>query len=128
MGSFSKISRERLATCHLNLQRLMNLSVENSPIDFIIACGYRNQEDQDKAYAQGYSKVKWPNGKHNKNPSCAVDIAPYVNGMVVWDDITLFHKLADHIKGVAYALDIDVEWGGDWKGFVDFPHWQIKEK
>jgi peptidoglycan L-alanyl-D-glutamate endopeptidase CwlK len=106
----------------------MNLSVENSPIDFIIACGYRNQEDQDKAYAQGYSKVKYPNGKHNKNPSLAVDIAPYVNGAVIWDDITLFHKLADHIKGVAYALDIDVEWGGDWKEFVDFPHWQIKEK
>ena len=48
-----------------------------SYIDCSVLCGHRGEEDQNKAYDSGNSKVKWPNGRHNKKPSIAVDVAPY---------------------------------------------------
>lgn len=128
MAIFGKTSQERLATCHADLQALMNRAITDTPIDFAIICGFRDQADQDKAFMQGYSKVKWPNGKHNRNPSQAVDIAPIDCGMVTWDKPELFDKLAAHIAICAKDLDIAVVWGGSWKDFVDLPHWQLKEK
>ena len=48
----------------------------------MIVCGHRNKEDQNKAFAEGKSKLKWPKGKHNKLPSQAVDAAPYISGNI----------------------------------------------
>jgi peptidoglycan L-alanyl-D-glutamate endopeptidase CwlK len=127
MNKLGKTSLERLATCDEALQILMYEAIKCGP-DFAIICGFRDQADQDKAFAQGYSKVKWPNGKHNRNPSVAVDIAPVVVGSVIWDDKRLFSALAAHVKECASNLGIEVEWGGDWTDFVDLPHWQLKEK
>ena len=126
MAEFGKVSAERLATCHDELQALMNRAIMNTPIDFCIACGHRGQEDQDKAFAQGYSKVKWPNGNHNKIPSNAVDVVPFVDGKAVWDDIDLFDKLAGHIALCAKDLNLDMVWGGTWTEFRDYPHWERK--
>lgn len=123
---FGKTSKERLATCHDDLQALMNRAIMNPPVDFAIICGHRGQEDQDKAFAQGYSKVKWPNGLHNKTPSLAVDIAPVIEGKVIFDDVDLFDKLAAHVALCSSDLCISVEWGGSWKNFKDYPHWQLK--
>lgn len=127
MPTFGKVSRERLETCHPKLQELMNRAIVDTPIDFAIICGFRDQADQDKAYAQGYSKVKWPDGKHNKNPSHAVDVAPVIDGKVIWNDVDLFDKLAAHIALCSSDLCISVEWGGNWS-WKDYPHWQLKER
>jgi len=122
---FSKTSAERLSTCHPELQALMNEAIKDAPVDFCIVCGHRGQEDQDKAFAQGYSKVKWPNGKHNKTPSEAVDVAPVIDGKAIFDDVSLFDCLAEHIALCAHKLNLDVVWGGTWE-WKDYPHWERK--
>ena len=29
------------------------------------------------------------------------------------------------MKEAAKDLNVDLEWGGDWKNFPDAPHWQL---
>lgn len=59
----------------------------------------------------------------NKSGMCeAVDIAPYP---IDWKDLKRFKMLSEHIKKVARILNIQVAWGGDWKTFKDYPHWEL---
>ncbi len=74
MATFSDLSQQRLATCDERLQRIMNQAILS--YDFSVLEGYRDEAEQNAAVADGRSKVNWPNGKHNQNPSLAVDIAP----------------------------------------------------
>ena len=123
MPSFSETGKKRLADCDLRLQSIFNEAVKD--MDMTIVTGYRGQEEQDKAFADGRSMLKYPNGKHNQCPSLAVDACPYPYD---WEknepDIKI---LADHIKATAKKLEIDIVWGGDWKGgFVDTDHFELK--
>ena len=45
--------------------------------DHSIIQGHRNKEKQNAAFDAGYSKLKWPDGKHNALPSLAMDIETY---------------------------------------------------
>ena len=129
MAKFGKSSRKRLETCDDNLKLLFNEVVKN--FDCSIIVGYRGREDQNKAFREGHSKVKWPNGRHNKQPSSAVDVAPYP---IDWDDRERFIYFAGFVKGVAYRMNISIRWGGDWDGdtelsdnkFDDLVHFELK--
>lgn len=129
MPSFGVESKRHLATLDPQLQRLMNEAIKY--IDFSITCGFRNQVDQHKAFVEGKSKLDWPNGEHNKNPSRAVDVAPYP---IDWNDAEAFTFLAGIIKGLSFAMNIPITCGIDWDGdlvvkehsFKDRPHIQLK--
>ena len=82
MPSFSENSKIKLNSCHPSLQKIANEAIKQ--IDFTILCGHRNKIDQLIAFQEGKSKVQWPDSKHNKVPSLAFDIAPYVNGKISW--------------------------------------------
>ena len=102
-------------------------------MDFSIVYGYRNENDQNTAYAEGNSKVSWPDSMHNKFPSQAVDICPWRNGLQ-WDDKEAFYLLAGIMLATARSLDIRLRWGGDWDGdfdlhdqvFQDLGHFEIR--
>lgn len=130
---FGKTSLDRLGTCHIDLQRLALAAIETSPVDFAIACGHRCKEEQDAAYAHGYSKVKWPNGKHNSTPSRAFDFVPFVNGRADWSAVDNFKTVAHHILMTADQMGVEVRWGGDWnmngvedEKWYDRPHIELK--
>ncbi len=36
-----------------------------------------------------------------------------------------FYPIVDAMRASAAAASILIEWGGDWKTFVDMPHWQL---
>ena len=122
MNKWSKRSLDNLQTCDYRLQLLFNTVLQVH--DCSIICGYRGEEEQNKAFAEGKSKLKYPNGKHNKNPSIAVDVLPYP--FKGWEDKEDFKKFSDIVKAVAYALNIPIVWGGDWVSLVDMPHWELK--
>lgn len=134
MPRFSETSKRRLATCHQDLQTLFNQVINH--FDCTILCGHRGEADQNEYYASGRSKVKWPNGKHNKLPSMAADVAPYP---IDWGDRERMHMFAGFVLGLAQALHDDglmtyrVRWGGDWdmdtevndNGFDDLVHFEL---
>ena len=35
------------------------------------------------------------------------------------------YKIADAMKQAATELEVDMDWGGDWKSFPDGPHYQL---
>jgi len=130
MAKFSKISRDRLATCHADLQKVMNAAIKRS--DFSILCGYRGAKEQNDAFERGTSKLKFPNSKHNKKPSRAVDVAPYP---IDWGNIDRFIALADIVLDEAKKLGVKVRWGADWnrngkwqdEKFRDWPHFELDD-
>ncbi len=120
MPHFSTVSAERLATCHPDLQRLMNEVVKT--VDISILCGHRDQKAQNFAFDTGNSKERWPHSRHNSLPSEAVDIAP---SPLDWSDVVAFQRLAVVVKTTAARLGIKILWGGDWVTLRDMPHWQL---
>jgi len=144
MPSFGKRSRGQLDTCDSKIQVLMERVVES--FDISILEGHRNQERQDQLYDEGKSKLKYPDGNHNNDPSNAVDIQPYP-----FDPDSKKAKLelavmAGYVKGMFDELkanrDADsfspfwgwkLRWGGDWDSdgdlddqtFDDYYHFEI---
>lgn len=123
MYKFSSHSKSALATCDVRLQDVMNHAIKIC--DFSVLCGHRNEEDQNYAYDNGFSRVRWPNGKHNSIPSKAVDVAPYP---IMWNDPIRFTELSIVIKDVAKKLKIRIIWGGDWSKFIDMPHYELGDE
>lgn len=130
MPSFSKSSKKQLETCHPILQEILNEVIKY--VDFKILEGHRTEELQNLYYEQGKSKLKFPNSKHNKLPSLAVDIAPWP---IDWNDKTRFYFLAGVVKGIASAKGYKIRHGGDWDSdndfkdqtFFDLPHFELVE-
>ena len=128
MPRFGKVSRERLATCDERLQRVFNEVINY--IDCSVLEGHRSEERQNKLYEEGKTKVRYPKGRHNAEPSRAVDVVPYP---VDWDDRERFHLFAGFVLGLAYSMDISLRWGGDSNQnfqvddnkFDDFPHFEL---
>lgn len=128
MPQFSEISKKRLAECHPDLQKLMNEVIKK--YDIVILCGFRGKDEQNKAFAEGKSKLQFPKSKHNTTPSLAVDVAPYP---LDWNDMKRWWHLAGYIKAKAEELGIAIRQGCDWDGdndfkdqkFVDLPHVEL---
>lgn len=115
MPEFSEVSKERLYSCHQELQYLFNTVIQY--FDCTIAVGFRDKVDQDKAIAEGRSKDPWPTSKHNQNPSHAIDVYPYP---VDLSDLQRIYYFAGRVMGIAEMLKFQgkmqyrIRWGGDW--------------
>ena len=127
MPSFSRRSREQLATCHPSLQKLFNEVIRY--YDCTILEGHRDEAAQTTAFETGRSKVQWPNGKHNSQPANAVDAVPYP---IDWKDREGFLHFTGFVLGMATAMGIDLRLGIDWNGdhrfnedFNDSPHFEL---
>lgn len=120
MPKFSQASFSKLATCHQDLQTLFYEVIKN--YDCTILQGYRNQVDQEKAFAEGNTKLHYPNGKHNHNPSMAVDVTPYP---VDFNNSKLAIWFGGYVCGIAQKLKDEgkmthsIRWGGAWNGLGD---------
>lgn len=133
MAKFGKTSLNRRETLHKNLQNIVDLAIEI--FDFTIVCGHRGKEAQNKAYEKGKSEKQWPNSKHNKSPSMAVDLAPYDSDRreIDWMNTDKFILLAGVIIGIGHSLGIEIRWGGSWRGLTnigsglkDYGHFELK--
>ena len=124
---FGKTSKERLATCHEDIQRILNAVMEDSPEDFTVVCGHRKESAQNEAYETGRSNAHWPDSNHNLTPSFAIDVAPYRDGAIVWGDIKAFRRLGERIVIKANELGIPIRWGRYFKCIKggDWPHFEL---
>lgn len=126
MYKFGSSSKSRLKTCHPKLQEIMNELIK--VMDVTILVGYRDEKDQNTAYSKGNSTLKYPNSKHNKRPSRAVDVAPWVNGGIPWKNKEKFCEMGGMMKAIAHMKGIKVRWGGDFKTFFDGPHLELLDE
>lgn len=127
--TLTPVSRRRLDTCHPDLIEMVERVAERIPL--IVVCGHRSVAEQRELYAQGRTKpgpiVTHIDGvnkksKHNYTPSRAVDLAPRP---LDWNNIKGFEAIAAAMKEEAARMGVMIAWGGDWKRFVDRPHFEL---
>ena len=121
MASFGKASTRRLLTCTPELQEVLNEAIKH--FDFSIIWGHRGKFHQNRVFDEGYSKVQWPNSRHNSLPSEAVDIVPYPGGFKNKDKT--FTEMATYMLSAASKCGVPLFWGGHWRSFKDLAHFQI---
>ncbi|HHR2985161.1 TPA: M15 family metallopeptidase, partial [Listeria monocytogenes] len=92
-----------------------------------VAQGYRSSAEQNALYAQGRTKpgavvTNAKGGQSNHNYGVAVDLCLYTSDgkNVIWESTT------SRWKTVVSAMKAEgFEWGGDWKSFKDYPHFEL---
>ena len=116
-------SLARLDGVHSDLVRVVKRAATMSDLDFTVLEGLRTLERQKELFAKHATTTM----KSRHLDGHAVDLAPMIGSEVRWD-WPLYHKLAAIVKAAALHEGVPVEWGGDWKKFVDGPHWQLSWK
>lgn len=151
---YGESSLTKLRTCHPRLHACAELALRYSPFDITCVWGWRNEEQQTTAFRLGNSQTPWPESKHNHMEdslprSLAVDLAPWIDGRIPWDDDRAFCVLAGLMQyannainggeydaklgGPGYVGDIGLRWGGDWdrdgltkdQTFMDLGHFEL---
>ena len=122
MNRWSRRSLKNLSTCHEDIIFLFTHVLQ--VFDCSIICGYRNEEDQHKAFINKFSKVDWPDGKHNAWPSNAVDVCPYLPDIRIDGNnpkhLKYFYSFSGHVLGIAAemfnqgSMAHRLRFGGDW--------------
>lgn len=104
------------------------------PGNFIILETYRDKERQNMLNKKDKTQVRFPNSKHNKYPSKAIDLLPLQsNNEVDWNDRELLTLFAGYGLAVAKMKNIQIRWGGDWdrdselkdNKFDDLYHYEV---
>lgn len=115
-----KRSKEKLRGVHPDLVSVVERAIELTEQDFTVIEGLRDIDRQRELVKAGKSTTM--NSRHLDGH--AVDIAPWPISWD-WDE---FYPIADAMKQAAEELEVDLEWGGDWKSFPDGPHYQLSRK
>ena len=131
MFKFGKKSRTNLDTSHPLLQKVYNEVIKH--VDCSVLEGHRDERRQEQLFSEGKTKVRYPLGRHNTNPSSAVDVTPYP---VKWEDRERQTLFAGFVLGIARSMCIKLRWGGDWdmdfqvndNRFDDFPHFELTKE
>lgn len=106
---------------------------EDKGIHVVITQDFRSIEEQDALYEKGRSTAgnivtNAKGGESYHNFGLAIDFALLsIDGQIIWDmkyDGN-GNGRADWMEVVDIAKDLGFEWGGDWKQFKDYPHFQM---
>lgn len=111
---------------------LIRLSHSCYNIDIRITQGYRTNKQQDALYDQGRSRAgeivtNARGGESMHNYGLAFDFVQMVDGDISYDleyDGNNSGK-SDWREVAAVGKALGFEWGGDWKRFVDYPHFEM---
>ena len=135
MAYFSSTSKQKLDTCHADLQKIGKCII--AFYDFSIVWGHRKEAAQNEAFHLGNSKLQWPDSKHNKFPSEATDWVPYPGGFQrSREEFTLFAGIVIGVAEMLYSMGEighKIRWGGDWdkdgdlkdNSFDDLAHFEL---
>ncbi|MEK6459533.1 M15 family metallopeptidase [Heyndrickxia faecalis] len=101
-------------------------NLQKQGIYICVAQGYRSKAEQDALYAQGRTKpgkvvTNARGGRSNHNYGIAVDLCLYTHDGkdVIWSTTGDFKKVVAAMKKEGF------KWGGDWKSFKDYPHFEL---
>lgn len=129
-------SESRLVGVHPDLVAVVRKAADLSDREFMVLEGVRTVAKQREYFNAGKSKTM--NSRHIPKPakgqaglvSHAVDLAPLLDLDgdgdldVSWDHRD-FRPIARLMKEAAALLGVAIVWGGDWKSFVDMPHFEL---
>jgi len=109
-------SRKAISGVHPDLVRVIERADEMGA-RFTVVCGLRTKAEQELLVKAGKSKTM----KSRHLTGHAVDL---VDEKFTWGEREMA-DLAFIVKAAAADCRVPVEWGGDWKSFIDTPHFQL---
>lgn len=124
--TWDKTTDARIMKLDARLQKptreFINTVEEELGIQLRVIQGLRTFEEQNELYNQGRttpgSKVTNAKGGQSfHNYGLAVDVVIMKNGQAVWT------KVPNEVVDIGTSLGF--EWGGNWKSFKDYPHFQM---
>jgi peptidoglycan L-alanyl-D-glutamate endopeptidase CwlK len=108
-----------------------------TPVDFGILNngGFRTPEMQAELYRKGYSQLDGHVKVSHHQLGNALDLVPYIEGSYTWESVEAFKKINKAVLKVWAQMEkegkvtgVQLTWGGDWKNFKDYAHYQITMK
>lgn len=127
----SVAQQKKLETCNPKLIALIHTAefslytdMPYGIVELGVAFGHRTEEEQEHCVTIGTSTLHWPDSKHNKIPSEAVDVFPLINGIAVWDNDEYWRILLERIRDAAKNMRLKVRFGADWRK-PDIPHIEL---
>jgi len=149
MYKLSNRSKERINGIKPILKVIIEkaISATDCPEDFGIPQygGLRTTKDQQELYAKGRTDfsthsrpVTYVDGVKKKSNHQAKEGNDYGDAFDVYIychktkraswNVNRLTKLARHIIKIAALNGVKLSWGGDWKSFKDYPHFEYKGK
>jgi len=125
---FSNASANRLQTVDPRLQAIANYALEITKVDFGIPSngGLRTAEEQNALYHGGKSQLDGYKKKSFHQTGKALDVYAFVNGRASWEKEHLA-MIAAAMLQAASELGHKLTWGGLWRNFEDYPHFQLED-
>ena len=108
---------------HPRLRRVVEEAIRRTPVDFGVTEGLRTYSRQVQMFNAGATQTM--NSRHLTGH--AVDLVAYVGNRISWE-MPYYKAIKDVMFEVAAEMDVELEWGGDWKTFKDGPHFQLSWK
>ncbi|AFC22836.1 transglycosylase SLT domain-containing protein [Saprospira grandis] len=118
--TWDKHTNNRIPTLDARVQKaaygFINTVEQELGIKLRVTSALRTVAEQDALYKKD-NVTKAQGGQSYHNYGLAIDVVEIKNGQVIWN--------CDWPKIAAVGKRFGFEWGGDWKGFVDKPHFQM---
>lgn len=113
-------ARDRFTAFAIAAQRI----AETFGCDYRAVSGHRTWEEQDRLFTQRPKVTNAAGGYSNHNFGIALDFGVF-RGRTYVDASN--PNLADRVHAACAELAAEhgLDWGGDWKRFNDFPHFEI---
>lgn len=115
-------SRVYLRTAHPEWRTIITQVYPLHPLRII--CSHRGEDEQNRLFDEGRSKLRYPKSKHNSWPSMALDIVPvplpFEWGAKSCKDIVHFYQLIAVITYEARENGHNIRSGSDWNQDGDF--------
>ena len=105
------------------VETFIQLCKDNN-IDLLVTSTYRDNESQEKLYAQGRTEpgrivTNAKSGDSFHNYHCAVDVVPLISGKPDWDGT---HPIWQTVGQLGKQAGLD--WAGEWHSFKELAHFQ----
>jgi peptidoglycan L-alanyl-D-glutamate endopeptidase CwlK len=131
LGAFDSRTEGNIASLHIKAQeqaREFMKAAADFEVTVRIISGTRTYAEQDALYAKGRTApgpkvTKAKGGQSNHNFGIAWDVGLFDGGAYLDGDTPAEQALYKKLSALRPSA---LEWGGDWSGFKDPPHYQLK--
>jgi peptidoglycan L-alanyl-D-glutamate endopeptidase CwlK len=133
MKTWTQRSLDNMKGLHPDLIRVLNRALQTSPTMLVVTEGLRTLERQKELLRIGATKtLKSRHLKQADGYGHAFDFYALVDinkdGKVSFEEmanVRLMLGIADAIKKAAAEERVSVTYGGDWRKFKDYPHFEL---
>lgn len=131
MNRWGDKSKRIRATLDPRLQVVVDEVLQR--VDVSLTSGYRDREEQNTLFENNVTQVRYPDSKHNRRPSEAVDLQPHPYPNNENDLRAALGYIAGLAMMIAENHGWQLRWGGDWNrngsvvdnGFDDLFHLEL---